>query len=172
MQEESDGQSQDELQAYCLLRFLGIDQEGIRSIVEACTAPHFVAMWDGKHTNHETIYTWGLGGCIATLLYFEDDIGSDGILTHYPGLHAERNVRKLEELRDRHLHRDYRAQRGVILVEDDLGEVPSLLENGIRNMFPDMVLQKVAYDKDRVGTVRLDVSHGTWRTAQHETNRF
>lgn len=132
---------------------------------------NFVNMYSGKYSNGDELYTSGLGGCIATLLYFECQGRKEGIMTHYPPLNIDENIQRLRELRDTHLRGDHQRQRGVVLVEKS-NEASRLLEIGIRAIFPEVTLETVVYDQNRVGKVSLNPSQSEWRTEQHGRNSF
>ena len=133
--------------------------------------PDFVEMFDGKHTSGDELYTSGLAGCIATLLYFEGKGTKEGILTHYPPLEIVNNIAKLRELQKKNLGAEYQRQRGIVLVERPT-EASQLLETGIRTIFPRVTLETVVYNQNRVGRASLNPSQSEWRTEQHGSNSF
>lgn len=135
------------------------------------TPPDFVEMSNGKYTNGDELHTSGLGGCIATLLYFEGEGPKEGILTHYPPLEIGENIAKLRELQEQNLGSDYQKQRGIVLVEKPT-EASQLLETGIRAVFPGVTLETVVYNQSRIGRVSLNPSQGEWKTEQHGSNSF
>ncbi|MBU2639274.1 MAG: hypothetical protein KKG75_01040 [Nanoarchaeota archaeon] len=135
------------------------------------TPRDFVEMSDGKYTSGEELHTSGLGGCIATLLYFEGEGTKEGILTHYPPLEIDENISKLRELQEQNFGREYQKQRGVVLVERPT-EASQLLETGIRAVFPGVTLETVVYDQNRIGKGSLNPSRSEWRTEQHGSNSF
>lgn len=150
---------------------LALLDEGRRKIETAEVPANFVNMWSGKYVSSDELQTSGLGGCIATLLYFESQGKREGVMTHYPPLNIEENIQRLRELSDIHLTGDYQRQRGVVLVERT-NEASQLLETGIKAIFPEMTLETIVYDQTRVGKVSLNPSQSEWRTEQHGRNTF
>lgn len=143
-----------------------------RKRIEGVESPaDFVNMYSGKYSSGEGLHTSGSGGCIATLLYFESQGVREGIMTHYPPLNIEEDIRRLRELRDTHLKGTYQRQRGVVLVERR-DEASQFLETGIRTIFPEITLETVVYDQNRVGKVSLNPSQSEWQTGQHGRNSF
>jgi len=143
-----------------------------RKKIEAVEVPtNFVNMYSGKYSSGERLYTSGLGGCIATLLYFENQEARKGVMTHYPPLNIDENIQRLRELRDTHLKGDYQKQRGVVLAERP-NKASQLLETGIRAIFPEITLDTIVYDQTRVGKVSLNPSKSEWQTEQHGRNSF
>ena len=145
--------------------------DGRKKIENAKLPVDFVSIYSGKYSSGEELHTSGLGGCIATLLYFESQGARDGVMTHYPPLNIDENIQRLRELRDTHLKRDYQRQRGVVLVERP-NETSQFLETGIRAIFPEITLDTIVYDQARVGKVSLNPSQSEWRTEQHGRNTF
>jgi hypothetical protein len=144
----------------------------LRRVAERPEVPaNFVKIYSGKYSSGEELYTSGLGGCIATLLYFEGKETKEGILTHYPPLGIDENIAKLRELQEQNLREDYQRQIGIVLVERPT-EASQLLETGIRVVFPGVTLETVVYDQNRVGKVSLNPSQSEWRTEQHGRNFF
>lgn len=146
--------------------------ETLRKEIENAELPdNFVKMYSGKYSSGKELRTSGLGGCMTTLLYFESQKPSEGIMTHYPPLNVDENIQKLRELKDEHLKGHYEKGKGVILVER-LNETSQILEAGLRVLFPEIVLDTVVYDQNRIGMVSLNPSQSEWRTEQHGRNAF
>lgn len=146
--------------------------ESRRKDIESADVPaNFVNMYSGKYSSGDGLETSGLGGCIATLLYFESKGVREGVMTHYPSLNIDENIQRLRELRDTHITRDYQRQMGVVLVERP-NEASQLLEIGIRVLFPGITLDTIVYDQTRVGKVSLNPSQSEWRSEQHGRNAF
>ena len=135
------------------------------------SAADFVNMYSGKYSGGEELHTSSLGGCIATLLYFESQGAREGVMTHYPPLNIDENIQRLRELRDTHLKGEHEKQKGVVLAEKRNG-ASQFLETGIRTIFPEITLDTIIYDQTKVGKVSLNLSQSEWRTEQHGRNSF
>ncbi len=150
---------------------LALLESGRKTIETAEVPANFVNMYSGRYSSGEELHTSGLGGCIATWLYFEDKGAREGIMTHYPPLNIDENIQRLRELKNTHLKGNYQRQRGIVLVEKP-NEASQFLETGIRIFFPEMTLDTIVYDQTRVGKVSFNPSQSEWRTEQHGRNTF
>ena len=79
---------------------LALLDDGREKIENIESPADFVNMYAGKYSSGDELHTSGLGGCIATLLYFENQGKREGIMTHYPPLNIDENIAKLKELQE------------------------------------------------------------------------
>lgn len=146
--------------------------EDLRREVESAEVPaNFVNMYSGKYSNGDELHTSGLGGCTATLLYFERRGKREGILTHYAPLNIDENIKKLKSLRDLHMQGEPTYQKGVVLVEQK-NDASALLQTGVQAIFPGITLDTILYDQSRTGKVTLNPSGKVWISEQHGVNSF
>ena len=131
---------------------------------------NLVGMYDGKYTDSKTLYTSGLGGCTATLVYFESDTKKEGILTHFPPTNLVENVQKIEELKER-TDKKPKSVSGILLVNSFDLHIESF-SGVIRCLFPRIKLKVLQYDLSIIGDVSIDPHKGTWKSDQYGENSF
>ncbi len=122
--------------------FIRFVEEKRKELEETERPKGYVGMWAGKYSFGEELRTASAAGCIATLLYFEREGRREGIFTHYPCLHVDQNIARIEELRDENMGERHDLQRGIVLALDE-GLSVKCLQTAIRALFPGIEVNTV-----------------------------
>lgn len=141
----------------------------------------------GKHTFGEKLSTSELTGCVATLLYFENKDKHEGIVTHYLpllegnkvqsflseplGNEVDKNIRKLDELKQERIRDIFPYQSGVMFFSKK-DEAVSLLEQEVKRLFPETHLRMVEYSSSKKMVVSMNPLRKEWESTQHGLNEF
>lgn len=132
---------------------------------------NFVEMSDAKYTSGEELYTSGLGGCLALLVYLEADDKKEGILAHFPPLNLVESIDKIRKIEEENCKGDYKTKKAVLLVGKD-DHSAELIRKCLPMFFRNISIETILYNEESIGKVKLNPSEKYWESEQHGRNSF
>ncbi|MBI4162051.1 MAG: hypothetical protein HY513_00080 [Candidatus Aenigmarchaeota archaeon] len=138
-----------------------------------------VKMEDGRHLEGDGyLWTYGVGGCWATMIYAQGSGKNHGILTHYSPPHFHVNRYKLRQLGREHPEMKSAQRKGAVILLDDMYDLADELgyhatkvgvhELAIKDMFGEMEVKVIQYPlfypDDGMREVIVDLETGRWHS--------